>query len=226
MPEGARRVVLLRHGRTAWNAERRFQGQADPPLDAVGRAQAYEVAPWIAALEPDVLLSSDAQRALQTAEPIAALTGLPVQREPGLRERSLGHWEGLTRDEVRERYPDEYLDWLAGRDVSRRGGETRLQVAERALATFAAVPPVGTAVLVTHSATAMALCAGLLGTPQDVHVLGPLANCHWSELACENVDGDRPLGRLRAHNLGVPGVITPLPAARTRFEEDPPDAQA
>jgi probable phosphoglycerate mutase len=221
-----RRVVLLRHGRTAWNAERRFQGQADPPLDSVGRGQAYEVAPWIAALEPELLLTSDAVRAVQTAEPIAAITGLEVRPEPGLRERSLGHWEGLTRDEVRERYPDEYRDWIAGRDVSRRGGETRQQVADRALAAFASMPPVTTAVLVTHSATAMALCAGLLGTPQDVHVLGPLANCHWSELAAEQVDGDRPLWRLRAHNLGVPGVVTPLPVLTTLFEEDPPDAHA
>ena len=222
----ARRVVLLRHGRTAWNAERRFQGQADPPLDSVGRAQAYEVAPWIAALEPELLLSSDAVRAVQTAEPIAAITGLAVQAEPGLRERSLGHWEGLTRDEVRDRYPDEYRDWVSGRDVSRRGGETRQQVADRALAVFAALPPVATAVLVTHSATAMALCAALLGTPQDVHVLGPLANCHWSELAREALDGVRPPWRLRGHNLGVPGVITRLPVPATLFDEDPPDAHA
>ena len=55
-------------------------------------------------------------------------------------------------------------------------------MAERALAAFQRLPAVATAVLVTHSATAMALCAALLGTPQDVHVLGPLANCHWSEL--------------------------------------------
>ncbi len=221
-----RRVVLLRHGRTAWNAERRFQGQADPPLDSVGRGQAYEVAPWIAALEPDLLLTSDAVRAVQTAEPIVAITGLAARPEPGLRERSLGHWEGLTRDEVRERYPDEYRDWIAGRDVSRRGGETREVVAERALAAFWSMPPVATAVLVTHSATAMALCAGLLGMTQDVHVLGPLANCHWSELVTEHVDGDRALWRLRAHNLGVPGVVTPLPVLTTLFEEDPPDAHA
>ena len=70
---GRRRLVLLRHGRTAWNAERRFQGQADPPLDDVGRAQAYEVAALVAALEPDLLVSSDALRAMQTAVPIGDL---------------------------------------------------------------------------------------------------------------------------------------------------------
>jgi hypothetical protein len=99
------RVFLLRHGRTSWNAERRFQGQADPPLDDVGRAQAYEVATLVAALAPNVLVSSDAMRAVQTAEPIAEITGLEVLVDARLRERSLGHWEGLTRDEVAQRWP-------------------------------------------------------------------------------------------------------------------------
>ena len=128
----SRRVVLLRHGRTAWNAERRFQGQADPPLDEVGRAQAYEVAALIAALRPGLLVSSDAIRAMQTAEVVAEASALPVVKEPRLRERNLGHWEGLTREDVAERYPDEYADWMAGMDVSRRGGETREEVAARA----------------------------------------------------------------------------------------------
>lgn len=68
------KVLLLRHGRTAWNAERRFQGQADPPLDDVGRAQAYEIAALVAAVVPGVLVSSDAVRAVQTAAPIAEVT--------------------------------------------------------------------------------------------------------------------------------------------------------
>ena len=125
---------MLRHGRTAWNAERRFQGQADPPLDEVGRVQAYEVASLITALRPELIISSDLQRATQTAAPIAQLAGLEVVIDKRLRERSLGHWEGLTRDEVEQRFPDEFLDWAAGRDVSRRGGESREQVAERAAA--------------------------------------------------------------------------------------------
>jgi broad specificity phosphatase PhoE len=236
MPDTSnRRLVLLRHGRTAWNAERRFQGQADPPLDEVGRAQAYQVAALIAALEPDLLVSSDAARAMQTAIPIGELAGLEPRAEPRLRERSLGHWEGLTRDEVERLYPDEYLDWVAGRDVSRRGGETREEVARRALAAFEQLPVVATTVLVTHSATAMALCATLLRTPQEVHVLGPLANCHWSELAEQvlppaslpSADG-RPTHawRLRAHNIGAPGVVAPLPVRRGMFDDDAPDADA
>lgn len=223
MTPGPMKLILLRHGRTAWNAQRRYQGQADPPLDDMGRRQAVEVAGLVAALEPDLLVSSDAARARQTAEPIATVTGLQPRFDPRLRERSLGHWEGLTRDEVAERYPDEFADWLAGRDVSRRGGESRAQVAARALAAFTELPEVGTAVLVTHSATAMALCNALLGVDQQVHVLGPLANCHWSELTAAP-EGSATQWRLRAHNIGAPGVVAPLPVPLD--EGDAPDADA
>jgi glucosyl-3-phosphoglycerate phosphatase len=220
------RVIVLRHGRTAWNAERRFQGQSDPPLDDVGRAQAYEVAALVAALAPDVLVSSDAIRAVQTAEPIAELTGLDLLVDARLRERSLGHWEGLTRDDVAQRYPDEFSDWIAGRDVSRRGGETRDQVAARAMAAFADLPDVQCAVLVTHSATALALCSVLLGLRQDVHVLGSLANCHWSDLGAEQHADVTPKWRLRAHNIGAPGTVAPLPVRVAADGEDAPDAEA
>jgi glucosyl-3-phosphoglycerate phosphatase len=217
-----RRVVLLRHGRTEWNAQRRFQGQADPPLDDVGRAQAYAVAALIAALRPGILVTSDATRARQTAEIVGELADLPPIPEPRFRERGLGHWEGLTRDEVEVKFPDEYADWLAGRDVSRRGGETREQVAARALSAFTDLPEVPTTVIVTHSATAMALTNSLLGIAQAVHPLGPLANCHWSELSSA---GPRTPWRLRGHNLGVAGTIVPLPV-RTELAEDAADADA
>jgi broad specificity phosphatase PhoE len=220
-----RRVVLLRHGRTAWNAQRRFQGQADPPLDEVGRVQAYEVAGLIAALRPGLLVSSDAARARQTAEIVGEVAALPAVIEPRFRERGLGHWEGLTRDEVAANYPDEYADWIGGRDVSRRGGETREQVAVRAAAAFGELPSVPTTVLVTHSATAMALTNALLGIAQEIHPLGPLVNCHWSELyAVDSADG-LPVWRLRGHNLGVPGTVVPLPV-RTEDDEDAADADA
>jgi probable phosphoglycerate mutase len=220
-----RRIILLRHARTAWNAQRRFQGHLDPPLDEVGRTQAYEVATLIAALRPSVLVSSDSARAWQTAEIVAEVAELTARREPRLRERGLGHWEGLTREEVAVKYPDEYADWVAGRDVSRRGGESRDEVAVRALAAFGELPIVPTAVLVTHSATAMALTNALLGIPQHVHPLGPLANCHWSEVCLESTDaGQPPAWRLRGHNLGTPGTVLPLPI---RLEgEDASDADA
>ncbi|MGI8667021.1 MAG: histidine phosphatase family protein, partial [Jatrophihabitans sp.] len=128
-----RRIVILRHGRTAWNAARRYQGQEDPPLDELGQVQAIEAAALVAAMRPDLVLTSDLSRARQTAQKLASLTGLELREDSRLRERHLGHWQGLTRDEVARRFPDEFADWLAGRDVTRRGGETRAQVAARAL---------------------------------------------------------------------------------------------
>jgi glucosyl-3-phosphoglycerate phosphatase len=198
------RLFLLRHGRTAWNAESRYQGQEDPPLDSVGRAQAMQVAPLIALMNPDVIVSSDLQRAVQTAEPVADATGLAVIVDERMRERHLGHWQGLTRDEVQARYPDEFDDWLHGRDLSRRGGESRQQVADRAVQALEATEGADTAVVVTHGATAMCLTSALLGLPQTPPVVAPLANCHWTEL--------RRLGErwsVRAHNIGVPGLVIP-----------------
>jgi probable phosphoglycerate mutase len=200
-----RRIVILRHGRTGWNAERRYQGQSDPPLDSVGEGQALEAAALIAAMKPDVLVSSDLQRARHTAEKIASLTGLPLDLDDRLRERNLGHWEGLTRDEVEQRYPEEFSDWLAGRDVSRRGGESRDDVAGRAMQLVSELPDVELAVLVSHGATAMCLSAALLDLPQTPSILAPLANCHWTELR-----DDGKGWKLRAHNAGPPGPVIPL----------------
>jgi broad specificity phosphatase PhoE len=200
-----RRLVILRHGRTAWNAERRYQGQEDPPLDAVGQAQALEAAALIAAMNPDLLASSDLLRAKQTAEKIAALTGQQLIYDQRLRERHLGHWQGLTRDQVQARYPEEYADWLAGRDVTRRGGESRQEVATRAVKALDELPQVELTVLISHGATSMCLAAALLGLPQTPSILGPLANCHWTELR-DSGDG----WTLRAHNAGPPGPVIPL----------------
>lgn len=213
-----RRVVLLRHGRTAWNASRRYQGQEDPPLDDVGQAQAIEAAALVAAMQPDLLVSSDLQRATQTAAKLASLAGLELHTDARLRERHLGHWQGLTRDEVEVRYPQEFADWLAGRDVVRRGGESRAEVAERACQLLAELPEVELTVLVSHGATAMCLSAALLGLPQTPSVLGPLANCHWTELR------DAGTGwTLRAHNAGPPGPVIPVVVADT---PDYSDAEA
>lgn len=218
-----RRVLLLRHARTAWNAQGRFQGHADPPLDDVGRAQAYEVAAIIAAVHPDLLAISDAARAVQTAQIVADAAGLPVRVEPRLREQGLGHWEGLTVAELAARHPGEYAEWLAGHDVVRPSGETRSEVAERALAAFHELPEAQTTVLVTHGATSHALCNALLGLAQQLRVLAPLSNCHWSELVADSEHGTGRW-RLRGHNLGAPGPVVPAPAHAVDVETSDADA--
>jgi glucosyl-3-phosphoglycerate phosphatase len=222
----ASRVLLWRHGRTTWNVERRFQGQADPPLDAVGQAQAHRAAAMLAGLRLDAIVSSDLRRAMVTAQALAQRTGLPIGSDERLRERSLGHWEGLTRDEVGRLYPDELGHWLAGREDCQPGSEPRVDVAARAMAALADAPG-ETVVLVTHSATAIALTGALLGLPRTLwRGLGPLANCHWSELWRDDHGW-----RLRAHNVGPPGQVVPVPvdeAAQGNQMTDvlPPDAEA
>src|SRR5512141_1224314 len=96
----SRRVVLWRHGRTAWNAETRFQGTTDVALDEVGVAQAERAARDLATLAPYRIVSSDLERARVTAETLAAMVGLTVETDPALRETYAGTWQGLTRDEI------------------------------------------------------------------------------------------------------------------------------
>jgi glucosyl-3-phosphoglycerate phosphatase len=201
-----RRVLLWRHGRTRWNVEHRFQGQLDPPLDDLGRAQAAAGARLLAAYAPDAVVSSDLRRAVRTARPLVELLGQPVLLDTRLRERSLGVWEGLTRDEVGRRHPAEFAAWLAGREDHQDGSEPRAALAGRALAALDEAPG-DTVVLVTHSATAMALTGHLLGLPvAGWRAVGPLANGRWSELT-----RDEHGWRLRAHNLGPLGTATPPP---------------
>jgi glucosyl-3-phosphoglycerate phosphatase len=196
-----RRVLLWRHGRTRWNVEHRFQGQADPPLDEVGRQQAVVSSRLLASYSPTVVVSSDLRRAVQTARPLAELLGLPVALDPRLRERSLGNWEGLTRDEVGHTHPEEYGHWLAGREAHQEGSESRAEVGDRAMAALTDVAG-DTVVLVSHSATAMALTGRLLGLPvTGWRAVGPLGNGRWSEFT-----GDEHGWRMRAHNLGPLGT--------------------
>jgi broad specificity phosphatase PhoE len=109
--------VLVRHGRTAWNAAGRFQGQSDPPLDATGVTQARRAAASLRRFRPTLVMSSDLERAKAGAQAVAAVCGIStdaVVTDPALREVDLGAWEGLDHDEARRRFPDEYDAWYAG----------------------------------------------------------------------------------------------------------------
>jgi probable phosphoglycerate mutase len=183
-----RQLLLLRHGRTAHNASGRFQGQVDVPLDDVGRAQALRVAPLIAARRPVTIISSDSSRAVDTAMAVAELTGHEVLLEQALREIDVGGWAGLTLDEVKATFPQEYEDWVNGNreQLRRGGGETYGEVGARA---FTAVWPLldgpmdEVVLAVTHGGTARSLIDVLLGIPVRMrHVLGGLPNAGWSRL--------------------------------------------
>jgi len=193
--------VLWRHGQTVWNAERRFQGQSDIPLDQTGQAQADRAARLLAGLRPDLIVSSDLSRAASTAAALARLTGLEVTLDKDLRERHGGCWEGLTDTEIRTRYPAEHASW------NPPDGEPSLVVAERvagALHRIAAAvgePDMksGLAVVVSHGAALRLGMSRLLGMPDELYgVLGPLSNCSWSMVGRRH---DR--WRLLEHNAGT-----------------------
>jgi probable phosphoglycerate mutase len=199
-----RRVVLLRHGRTEWNATGRFQGQLDAPLDVMGKAQAIAAAVAVAPMQPDAIVSSDLGRTADTAAAVAAETGLDVVLDPRLREINLGLWQGLTRAEARERFPEEYEGWQAGEDRRRGDGETYAEVGARAsecvIEWLDRLGAGATLLAVTHGGTARATIGTMLGFDPDLYWrLAPLGNCRWSLLA------DIGRGwRLEEHNAGSP----------------------
>ncbi len=125
---------FIRHGETDWNRQNRFQGQIDVPLNAAGLAQAQRLAGRLAAEPPALLLSSDLQRARQTAEPLAAAWGLQPMLVPGLREQSFGMLEGLDVPSIQRQHPDLWQQWLVQRaDFSLPGGESTRQFHSRVL---------------------------------------------------------------------------------------------
>ncbi len=201
-------LILLRHGETDWNAALRLQGHRDIPLNETGIQQAEEAAPSVAALAPDVIISSDLQRAQQTAAPTAALTALPVSTDPRLRETSLGDWEGLTREEVVDGWPGLWEQWRSSSaDFAPPAGESRAQVAQRALGVVTDLDR-GThrrALLVAHGGLIVGLTGVLLGLP-SAHwsVLTGVSNCHWVML---HRFADR--WRLHSYNAGLGSVVLP-----------------
>ena len=148
------RVLALRHGRTAWNAEARIQGQLDVPLDAVGRWQAERVAEALADEDLGAIYSSDLQRALATAQPLAARTGARLQTDVRLRERGFGSFEGRTYADIEATWPEAALRWRQ-REVDFRpgGGEALTPFYARcvdAVCARAAAHPGQTIAVVAH----------------------------------------------------------------------------
>jgi broad specificity phosphatase PhoE len=116
------RILLVRHGQSEWNASGRWQGWADSSLSDLGRQQAYEAAAAVGAV--DAIVASDLERATQTALIISEAIGVgPVVTEPDLRERNVGEWTGLTRDEIEARWPGALDAWRSGDLPEPPGGE-------------------------------------------------------------------------------------------------------
>ncbi len=207
-------MVLWRHGRTAYNASARFQGQLDVPLDEEGVAQAHRAAAVLAQLPPARLVTSDLTRAAWTLAVLAELTALPTHVDEDFREVHAGSWQGHGHAEIAARWPREYAAWRGGEDVRIGGGEKRSEVGVRVVDAITrhaeATPDDGTLVVSTHGGAARAgiltlLDLGIANWPR----LGALGNARWAVLARRGRDW-----ALTGYDLGPTGPAAPggLPA--------------
>jgi len=179
------RLVLARHGRTAWNLEGRAQGHTDVGLDDVGRAQAAAMAPYLALMEPTRLFSSDLARARETAAEVSVATGLEVTYDDRLREFDVGERAGLNVAEFAERFPEEYAAWSGGHITGLvPGAEMPEQVVARMVPALREIwestGPEQTTVVISHGACLKVSLVAFLGWPEAVGTsLRGLDNCGW-----------------------------------------------
>jgi len=159
-------VILVRHGRSTWNEERRWQGQADPPLSDAGKAQARRVAERLRSEPIAAIYSSDLRRALETAQIIGGFLKLEPRPEPRLREIDLGEWAGLTGEEIAARYPEQWQAWTNYENIRPGGGETFDEMQRRVMAALreiTAAHPGETVCVVTHGGAVYAILGHVLG---------------------------------------------------------------
>jgi glucosyl-3-phosphoglycerate phosphatase len=205
-----RRLVLLRHGQTDYNVAGRMQGHFDSMLTRTGVEQAAVVAPEIAALVPDRLISSDLRRAVDTADVVGTACGRPVKLDARLRETHLGEWQGRTVDEIEDAWPGAIATWRSDPGWAPPGGESRIEVVRRSMPVveeldeeFGSGVPDTTVVLVAHGGLIAGLVCGLLALPAaSWPAIGGMGNCRWASVARRD---DHPRWRLAGYNVGAGG---------------------
>lgn len=132
--------LFIRHGETDWNRQQRFQGQIDVPLNDLGHTQARRLGERLAGEPSEHLISSDLQRAQQTAAPLATAWQAAPALMPGLREQCFGVLEGLDVPTIKARHPDLWTRWLEHRaDFALPGGESLQQFHARVIAAVKAL---------------------------------------------------------------------------------------
>ena len=216
-----RRLVMLRHGQTEFNADSRMQGQLDTHLTELGWAQAAAAAEVLGKRQPLVIVSSDLRRAYDTAVVLGERIGLTVHVDERLRETHLGDWQGLTHHQIDADAPGARKAWRDNAGWAPPGGESRIDVARRSLplidelvagqAEWGADEPDRPVVLVAHGGLIAALTARLLGLPVDNWpVLRGMGNTSWAQLSghCDDdadkaADPDRIRWRLDVWNASA-----------------------
>jgi broad specificity phosphatase PhoE len=180
----ADRLVLLRHGRTAYNQAGIWQGQADIPLDDLGWDQSKAVAEYLVAERPAAVVASDLLRARDTGQAVADAAGVPLTLDRRLREIDVGAWQGRTgADIAASGDADALAAYRRGEDVAAGGAERLSDVGGRgaaALAAHAASVAGGTLVISSHGVVLRCAALRLLGVPRELwSMLGGLPNCGW-----------------------------------------------
>lgn len=182
------RLLIVRHGQTAWNADGRFMGQRDVPLDETGRAQAMAVARRLADERPATIYSSDLVRARDTARAIQeSIASRPeLKLEPRLREMSFGDWQGKTYAEIRETDPVGLARWESEQfSMAPPKGETLMTFAGRIRAAYqeiCAAHPEQTVIVVAHGGSLQVLIALALGLAPEAFQRLRLSNASLSDL--------------------------------------------
>lgn len=169
-------VLLVRHGETDWNVQRRWQGQHDVALNDRGRAQARAVADHIGSqdLGSVRLITSDLMRAADTAACIGRVLGHTVERDQRLREIHVGTWSGSTHTEIAETYPEGVRPWEREEDATFGGAESVVDVRARVRSVLTDLEgsDVQTVVAVTHGGVIRIGTAALLGTSRLLGLRG------------------------------------------------------
>lgn len=182
-------LLLVRHGETDWNRDHRWQGHSDTPLNETGRQQALELAELLD--PPDQIYSSDLARARETAEILSARLGVPVLLDDRLRERGFGAWEGLTIDEIEERFAADLVRWRAREGAGATDAEGFQAFAERVggfLEDVLARHPGEEVLVVAHGGTIRAIHALATGLDyvRDHSSIPAVDNCVPSRYAFRN----------------------------------------
>ena len=208
-------LILVRHGESAANGKGCFAGQLDIPLSERGREQAVRTADYIAkTYSVDKIYSSDLSRAYDTAKPIAKAFGLEIIKDKNLREICSGDWQGLSFDELQEKYADSYGVWL--KDIGNAvcpNGETVKILSKRvfqAIERIAVENEGKTIVITTHATPIRTICCKMKGLPvEELKNVPWVSNASVSVVTVEKNDWKLPQVSIDEH---LKGLQTRFPA--------------